>query len=178
MTIARSLTPSSLRKSLSNEKTPGCLSQTTTTDIRSRTDCGRSSKMSDEREPAPKSADPRAPAASIASSDFQPATNQSPSTPYFWHSEADLPVRRQIAIAVHEFLLSREPGCSDDRFDEIGSIARRLEHTLYCEADSMEKYRDMSTLQKRLRRVAISRASPSGGNRVPRPRAASRAWGG
>ena len=34
-----------------------------------------------------------------------------------------------MIASVHDFLLQREPGCTDERSDQIGSIARRLEHT-------------------------------------------------
>ena len=64
-----------------------------------------------------------------------------------------------MATSIHGYLvrreLQKEPDCTDERSDEIEAISRRLEHTLYSKADSMETYKDLRTLKQRLRSIAM-----------------------
>ena len=72
-----------------------------------------------------------------------------------------------MAATIQAFLQQRESDASDDdrvtllqkcyragRIRDIGVIAHRLEHALYCESDSMEAYRDMNTFKQRLQAIA------------------------
>ncbi|CAD7696178.1 unnamed protein product [Ostreobium quekettii] len=103
-----------------------------------------------------------------------------------WHSEADMPCRRRILQELLNFF-TRCPQVSQtpewrDRFPDF---LRRLELTLYLNADCREEYADSSTVVDRLRAVTLhlqrqrveqmQRAGRLGPGPHRGPRAASRA---
>lgn len=68
-----------------------------------------------------------------------------------WQSDFDMDNRRTILLEIIKLLRKRTFGASEEK---ILGMAKRLEEQLYRRSSSLKKYRDLQTLDSRIKRLA------------------------
>lgn len=89
-----------------------------------------------------------------------------------WQSEADLPQRRKIIAKIVGLLQQRKPDAPQEWVKKLPDMARRLEDSLYRDANSIENYSDITTLKERLQKLAVNMGVKAASTRMPMQRGA------
>ncbi|KAK9824572.1 hypothetical protein WJX72_011411 [[Myrmecia] bisecta] len=97
-----------------------------------------------------------------------PAPQQAVNPPSWktWHTEADVPQRRQLINHIFKLFSARKPNAAKEWDEKLPDFVRRLEEALYRTAASKEEYADLTTLEARLQNVArrmVARTNPGAG---------------
>lgn len=77
--------------------------------------------------------------------------------PKEWHHPTDhANSRKQMSEEIIKLLKNRRPTASDDWHEKLPNMAKRLEDSLYLEANTLDEYMDPNTLKSRLQQLAMT----------------------
>ena len=88
-----------------------------------------------------------------------------------WHSPENAAIREFIASQIVTLLQQRRPNATEDWQQKLPSMGKRLEDALYGKANSLEEYKDTSTLKTRLQQLAQQMNNKNQNSRAPQPAA-------
>lgn len=72
-----------------------------------------------------------------------------------WHNPSHEPAREAMMRQIIVMLQSRKPDANNDWKQKLPQMARRLESSLYSDAENFDQYNDTSTLKVRLQKLAV-----------------------
>eukprot|EP01036_Dinobryon_divergens_P022197 gene22197-30437_t len=101
------------------------------------------------------------------SAGYQPLPSKQPKE---WHHPTDhANARKLMSEEIIKLLKNRRPQATEDWHEKLPHMAKRLEDSLYLEANTLDEYMDQNTLKSRLQQLAMTMSHNPSQKPIPNP---------